>query len=152
MTTSNNETEIALIYFKVAHTGENAIFEVPTNICTKNLIEFAKNNVYERFQIDTNREIEIVEAGQNIPGLRAAEDAPAFVGDFNTTVREKYNGNFTNLAFYVRYRETVVINNELNITVINNNDIDIVDSQMNINTVSIEPYETPSTILRNDEY
>jgi hypothetical protein len=149
MTTSNSEREIAMIYFKVAHTGENAIFEVPTNICTKNLIEFAKNNAYERFQIDTNREIEIVEAGQNIPGLRAAEDAPAFVGDFNTTVREKYNGNYTNLAFYVRYREYVVINNQLNVTVINNNTD---NSQININTISIEPYEMPSTILRNDEY
>jgi hypothetical protein len=140
----NNEREFASIYFKVAHTGENAIFEVPTNICTKNLIEFAKNNAYETFQIDPNQEIEIVEAGQNIPGVRAAEDAPAFVGDFNTTVREKYNGDYTNLAFYVRFRETVIINNQLNITFINN--------EINVNTISVTPYETTSTILRNEEY
>ena len=150
MTTSNNEPEIAMIYFKVAHTGENAIFEVPTNICTKNLIEFAKNNAYERFNIDANQEIEIVEAGQNIPGIRAAEDAPAFVGDCNTTVREKYNGVYTNLAFYVRFREIFNIRNEFNTTIINN-DIDIDNSQVYVNTISIEPYEMPS-ILRNDEY
>jgi hypothetical protein len=104
MTTSNNKTEIALIYFKIAHTCENAIFEVPTNICTKNLIEFAKNKAYETFQINPNQEIEIVEAGQNIPGIRASEDAPAFVGEFDVTVREKFNGVYTNLAFYVRFR------------------------------------------------
>jgi len=114
MTTSSNENEIALIYFKVAHTGENAIFEVPTNICTKNFIEFAKNCAYERFQIDENQEIEIVEAGQNILGVRAAEDAPALVGDGDTTVREKYNGVYTNVAFYVRFREIVNINNQIN--------------------------------------
>jgi hypothetical protein len=104
MTTSNSRREIALIYFKVAHTGENAIFEVPTHICTKNFIEFAKNKAYETFQIDVGQEIEIVEARQNILGVRAAEDATAFVGDFNTTVREKFNGVYTNLAFYVRFR------------------------------------------------
>ena len=120
MTTSNTQHEVALIYFKVAHTGENAIFEVPTNICTKNFIEFAKNNAYERFQIDRSQEIEIVEAGQNIPGVRAAEDAPAFVGDFNTTVREKYNGVYTNLAFYIRFGEILNIHNDFNITFINN--------------------------------
>jgi hypothetical protein len=150
MSTSNNQSEIALIYFKVAHTGENAIFEVPTNICTKNFIEFAKNNAYERFHIDENQEIEIVEAGQNIPGVRAAEDAPAFVGDCNITVREKYNGVYTNLAFYVRFREIFNTHNEFNTTIINN-DIDIDNSQVYVNTISIEPYEIPS-ILRNDEY
>jgi len=145
----NNELEYASIYFKVAHTGENAIFEVPTNICTKNFIEFAKNNAYERFQIDANQEIEIVEAGQNIPGVRAAEDAPAFVGDCNITVREKFNGVYTNLAFYVRFRNIINnIHNHFNITIINNNDD---NSQISINTTSAEPYEIPS-ILRNDEY
>lgn len=149
MTTSNIEQEFALIYFKVAHTGENAIFEVPTNICTKNFIEFAKNRAYETFQIEPNQEIEIVEAGQNIPGVRAAEDAPAFVGEFDVTVREKFNGVYTNLAFYVRFRNIINnIHNEFNITIVNNNED---NSQININTISSEPYEIPS-ILRNDEY
>jgi hypothetical protein len=125
MTTINTQHEIALIYFKVAHTGENAIFEVPTYICTKNFITFAKNKAYETFQIDPNQEIDIVEAGQNIPGIRAAEDAPAFVGEFNVTVREKFNGVYTNLAFYVRFREIFNMHNEFNLIVINNIDIDI---------------------------
>jgi hypothetical protein len=149
MTTSNSEQEFALIYFKVAHTGENAIFEVPTNICTKNFIEFAKNNAYERFHIDANQEIEIVEAGQNIPGVRAAEDAPAFVGDCNTTVREKYNGVYTNLAFYVRFSEIVNIHNEFNTTIINN-DIEITNFQINANeTVFNIQFETTSPRLYN---
>ena len=52
----NIET-ISLITFKIAHTGENAIFEVPTNISIANFIEFAKNNAYNRFQIRRNQEI-----------------------------------------------------------------------------------------------
>ena len=100
--TASNSNETASIYFKVAHTGENAIFEVPTNICIANLIEFAKNKARHQFQINRNQKIEIAEAGQNIPGIRD-EDAPALVRDFNTTVRQKYNGVYTNLAFYVRY-------------------------------------------------
>ena len=100
--TASNANETAFIYFKVAHTGENAIFEVPTNLCIANLIEFAKNNAYERFHINRNQRIEIVEANQDIPGTRA-EDAPALVRDFNTTVRQKYNGVYENLSFYVRY-------------------------------------------------
>lgn len=49
MTISNSEREFAFIYFKVAHTGENAIFEIPTYISTKHFIKFAKGNAYDSF-------------------------------------------------------------------------------------------------------
>jgi hypothetical protein len=97
----NIET-VTLITFKIAHTGENAIFEVPTNISMASFIELAKNNAYNRFQIRRNQEIEIVEAGQNIYGLRD-EEAPALIAVFNTTFQEKYNGLYNNLSFYIRF-------------------------------------------------
>jgi len=93
--------EVASIYFKVAHTGQNANFDIPTNLCMANFIEFVKGKVYDAFNIRPNSIIEIVEAGQNIPGVRA-EDAPALEPDKNTTFRTKYNGVYTNVAFYIR--------------------------------------------------
>ena len=92
----------SLITFKIAHTGENMVFEVPTNISIANFIEFAKNNAYNRFQIRRNQEIEIVQAGQHIYGLRD-EEAPALIPEFNTTFQEKYNGLYNNLCFYIRF-------------------------------------------------
>jgi hypothetical protein len=100
-TNNNNNTDVADVYFKVAHTGQNGYFNIATNIRIANLIETGKYIAYENFNIDRNLEIEIVEVGQNIPGIRG-EDAPALVCDFDTTVREKYNGVYTNLAFYIR--------------------------------------------------
>ena len=97
----NTNSEFISIYFKVAHTGERAYFNTPTNICMKNFVEFAKNNAYERFNIDRNLIIEVVEAGQGGPDLRS-EDAPAVERNCNITFHEKYNGSFNNLAFYIR--------------------------------------------------
>jgi len=98
---SNQNTEVASFYFKVAHTGQFANFEIPTNLCMANFIEFVKPKAYEEFGITPNSIIEIVEAGQFIPGVRA-EDAPALVPNKNITVRNKYNSIYTNAAFYIR--------------------------------------------------
>ena len=112
-------TSLVPIYFKLAHTGENAIFDVPTNICIANFIILVKNQAYLRFNIPRNQEIEIVEAGQDIPGL-SAEEAPALHNEFNRTVRQKYNGVYTHLAFYIRFRLISYINNEINYRILDN--------------------------------
>jgi len=98
---SNHVGEVAPFYFKIAYTTQTTILDVPTNICTKNFICFVKNNIYERLNIDINLNIEIVEAGQEGPNMRS-EDAPAFQGEDNITVRQKYNGVYENIAFYIR--------------------------------------------------
>jgi hypothetical protein len=98
---NQNSDDFISIYFKVAHTGERAHFNVPTNICMKNFIEFAKYQAFETFNIDRNLNIEIVEAGQGNENLRS-EDAPAVEGNTNINFRQKYNGSYNNLAFYIR--------------------------------------------------
>ena len=99
--TNNSNSEVANLYFKVANTENTAIFSVPTYLCIANFIEFVKYKAYNEFNINRNQEIEIVEAGQGNNQLRS-EDAPALTLEFNQTVREKYNGVYTNLAFYIR--------------------------------------------------
>jgi hypothetical protein len=98
---TNRANEIASFYFKIAYTNQTTILDVPTNICTKNFICFVKNDIYERLNIDRNLNIEIVEAGQDSPNM-VAEEAPAFRGHDNITVRQKYNGFYDNVAFYIR--------------------------------------------------
>ena len=97
---SNSVSNSASIYFKVAHTGENAMFNIPLDICMKNFNLIAKNKACSAFNINENCIIEVVEAGQGGPNLRG-EDAPAIVPDSTITFREKYNGNY-NIAFYIR--------------------------------------------------
>lgn len=102
-TNIENEREFAGLYFKLANTEQTRIYQVPTNLCIANFIEHIKNNAYHDFNISRNQEIEIVEAGQDIPGV-LSEDAPALQRDFHTTVRERYNGVYNNRAFYIRIR------------------------------------------------
>lgn len=100
---TDQQRETASFHFKFANTGEIMIYAVPTHLCISNFIEFVKNQAYHDFNIDRSDSIEIVEAGQDIPNVRS-EDAPALRRDFNTTVRQLYNGVYENRAFYIRIR------------------------------------------------
>jgi len=95
------ERETASFHFKLAYTEQTTKILVPVNICIANFIEFVKFEVYNRFNIDRNLNIEIVEAGQGTRELRG-EDAPALQLDFDTTVRQKFNGIYETAAFYIR--------------------------------------------------
>ena len=94
--------ETATFYFKIAHTGEKIILEIPVNITIANFIEHVKHEARSVFNINRNQRIEIVECGQGNQQIRD-EDAPAIRRDFNTTIRQKYNGNYTDKAFYIRF-------------------------------------------------
>ena len=94
--------ETATFYFKIAHTGEKILIEIPLDICITNFVEYVKYKAFDVFNINRNQRIEIVECGQGNQEIRA-EDAPAIQLDFNTTIRQKYNGNYTDKAFYIRF-------------------------------------------------
>jgi len=102
MTTSNQSQERVSIHFKLVHTGEKVKIDIPVNISMANFIEHVKNNIYSIFQFNRNQKIEIVEAGQSIPGVND-EDAPAVVRNHDIKFYEKYNGEYSNLAFYIRF-------------------------------------------------
>jgi len=95
------EQGMTLFNFKIVNTEQVTSFAVPTNLCIANFIEFVKNKIYETFAINRNANIEIVEAGQGTPYIRA-EDAPVLEPNKNITVREKYNGVYGNVSFYVK--------------------------------------------------
>ena len=95
------DREVALFNFKIVNTELVTTFEVPTNLCIANFIEFSKTKIYETFAINRSENIEIVEAGQGTHYVRG-EDAPALEPNKNTTIREKYNGVYENVSFYIR--------------------------------------------------
>lgn len=94
--------EKASFYFKIAHSGEKILIEVPVDICISNFIEHVKYETRLAFNLNRNQRIEIVECCQGNEQMRD-EDAPALQRDFNTTIRGKYNGDYTNKAFYIRF-------------------------------------------------
>lgn len=103
--------EFAEFYFKLANTDQSKIYEIPTNLSIANFIQYVKNKAYSDFNISRNQSLEIVEAGQSIPGV-LSEQAPALQRDFHTTVRERYNGVYNNQAFYVRIRRSNLTSQE----------------------------------------
>ena len=104
-TSERNIREFANLYFKLANTDQTIIYNIPDNLCIANFIEYVKNNAYADFNISRNLQIEIVEAGQDIPGV-LSEDAPALQRDFHTTIRQRYNGVYNNRAFYIRIQRS----------------------------------------------
>ena len=97
----SNNMETAVFAFKIAYTEQRATFIVPVDICIANFIEHIKYEAYNTFNIDRNLDLEIVEAGQGTREIRG-EDAPALHLDFDTTLRQKYNGIYEARAFYIR--------------------------------------------------
>lgn len=101
MQSNTNNINIAYLHFKITNTEQCATFDVPTNLCIANFIEYVKYKASEEFGFNINTNIEIVEAGQGIPGL-ASEDAPAIEPNTNITLREKYNDVYDK-SFYIRF-------------------------------------------------
>jgi len=98
---NTNNGEYASFTFKIVYTEQVVTLNIPTNLCIANFIEHVKYKVQNAFNIDRNLNIEIVEAGQGGDGIRG-EEAPAITFDLNTTIREKYNGVYNSVAYYIR--------------------------------------------------
>lgn len=98
---NNYDQRYVGFYFKRTDTGEKRYIYVPVNICIANFIEFVKTKSYSEFNIDRRFRIQVVEAGQEHQNMRS-EDAPAIERDFNTTIRQKYNGIYEDKSFYIR--------------------------------------------------
>lgn len=109
MSDNTNTSELVSFYVKIADTGANTMITIPANVSIAKFIDFVKIFSYPFFNIERNILIEIVEAGQRIPGIRG-EDAPALESDLNTTIRQRYNGVYENRAFYIR----LIQNNQMN--------------------------------------
>jgi hypothetical protein len=91
-----------VFYFKIAYTEKTIYYRFSPNISIKNFIETVRYKAKIDFQLNDDKNIEVIEAGQfeNING-RDAELAPALI-PYNETLREIYGNNYNNTAFYLR--------------------------------------------------
>jgi len=89
-----------IFYFKLAYTERTVYYRFTSNTSLKNFIETVKRFVQTDFDLETNQEIEIVEAGQE-----NGEEAPALVSS-NETLKQIYHNKHTNTSFYVRLSQS----------------------------------------------
>lgn len=110
----NNRREIVRFPFKLAHTNQTMIYEIPTNITIANFVEYIKARAYRDFNVNPENRIEIVDSHQCLPNI-SDEDALPILISHNITIREKYHGTYDGCAFYIR-----VINREIRTNPLNN--------------------------------
>ena len=94
------------IYLKQIFTDRTIIYSIPVNDSMATIIKNLKLWIMRDFQLDN---VEIVEAGQNVPQGQRAENAPALISDESMTFEQKYGNILYQIAFYIRPIETETI-------------------------------------------
>ena len=93
-------------YFKLARTCETKVYNIPTewNIRTMilNVQTWAKRDFPGLTPVET-RDIEVVIAGQEVPGIRFSEDAPPLDEEL-ISVKQKFSNVYGITAFYLRQK------------------------------------------------
>jgi hypothetical protein len=93
-------------YFKLARTCETKVYNIPTewNIRTMilNVQTWAKRDFPGLTPVE-ERDIEVVIAGQEVPGIRFSEDAPPLVEE-TISVKQKFANVYGCTAFYLRQK------------------------------------------------
>ena len=105
--TNANATVVQRFYIKQVYTENTMMCPLSTFLTVTAFIaevqRFSANQIYnispDRTELIAN--IEVVEAGQTINGVRS-EDAPELQPDDNITMQEKYGDKLKFTAFYVR--------------------------------------------------
>jgi hypothetical protein len=89
--------------FKEVYTGKQQYYSFEPDISISKFIEEVVLRTQLEFNLCHDEDFEIIEAGQfdNING-RDAELAPALEPSNNITIRQKYENNYKNIAFYIR--------------------------------------------------
>lgn len=98
--TSQNNVIMYQLYCKIPYTELTHHISFSSQLTIKQFIELVDSNfIREYFDIHTDYDVEVVEAGNNINS--DAEMAPALEPS-EETLREKYGNNYNCVAFYIR--------------------------------------------------
>lgn len=91
-------------YFKVSRTTQTKTYLIPVNIPVQEFFRVVKLHILDDFQYQSLNDFELVLAGQQIPGIRHAEDVPAI--DISNLIGTVYENYTNNNAFYIRQLPT----------------------------------------------
>lgn len=110
MNQSTSSQSTGSYYFKVSRTTQTKTYLIPVNISVQEFFQTVKLHILDDFSYQSIDDFELVLAGQQIPGIRHAEDVPAIdISNLIGTVYENYtNSN----AFYIR-QLPIGLSNEL---------------------------------------
>ena len=96
----SNNVVIGSYYFKKVRTVQTSTYILPVNIQISEFFRVVKLNIMDDFGFQALTDFELVLAGQQVPGIRHAEDVPAI--DINNLNGTLYNIYGMNESFYVR--------------------------------------------------
>lgn len=98
-----HQEQTQMYRIKHAYTKDVMTPKYPTSITVSEFINRVQLNCLEFLNIRAPYyNIEVVEAGQEIPDMNA-EDAPCMINE-NITMYEKYGNKLQHMTFYVRVR------------------------------------------------
>lgn len=129
----NQSNTTGSYYFKVSRTTNTKIYLFPINIPIHEFFRVVKLHIMDDFGYQSIRDFELVLAGQQIDGIRYAEDVPAI--DISVLTGTIYDNYGINESFYIR---NLLNSNQSNNTQINNS-----NTINTPNTIPIATYETP---------
>ena len=95
-------------YFKVSRTTQTKTYLIPVNIPVQEFFRVVKLHILDDFQYQSLNYFELVLSGQQIPGIRHAEDVPAI--DISNLIGTVYENYTNNNAFYIRQLPTGLSN------------------------------------------
>ena len=96
----NQNEQIGSYYFKLVRTTQTKTYLLPSAISIYEFFRVIKLNIMDDFEYSSIDDFELVLAGQQIPGIRYAEDVPAIdIPNLNGTLYSNYRNSE---AFYIR--------------------------------------------------
>jgi hypothetical protein len=97
-----NNMEIITLYVKQVFTNKTNNYYVDVNSPLKIIMSEILRDAHSTFTFDEGTQLELVEAGQFIPGIQS-EHAPAIELDSQEeTFKEHFGNNYKHIAFYIR--------------------------------------------------
>lgn len=95
-----NQSNVGEYYFKVVRTTNTKIYMLPYNISVQEFFRVVTIHIMDDFGYTTADDFELILAGQQLPGIRYAEDVPAI--DISNLTGTLYDHYSESNSFYIR--------------------------------------------------
>jgi len=94
--------ELICLYVKRVFTTKTKTYLINANGLLQTIISELLEDAHEIFEFESGMQLELVEAGQQIAGVKS-EDAPALeINSPQETFKQRFHNGFNNVALYIR--------------------------------------------------
>jgi len=95
-----DQSIVGQYYFKVARTTNTKTYLFPSNISVQEFFRVVTIHIMDDFGYTTALDFELILSGQDVPGIRHAEDVPAI--DISNLTGTLYDHYSESNSFYIR--------------------------------------------------